>query len=129
MKRVFVTGASHGIGRAIVEAFTSVGDCVAFCDIDTLRGKEVEQATGARFFALDVCNKAALEEAVQSLLAEWGDIDIIVNNAGFGVFGKFDETDLEKEISAFWEDIDILIPLRLLVMVVIRSFMYHSLVI
>ena len=95
MKRVFVTGASHGIGRAIVEAFTSVGDCVAFCDIDTLRGKEVEQATGARFFALDVCNKAALEEAVQSLLAEWGDIDIIVNNVGIGGFESITETTVE----------------------------------
>jgi NAD(P)-dependent dehydrogenase (short-subunit alcohol dehydrogenase family) len=95
MKRVFVTGAGHGIGRAIVEAFTSVGDCVAFCDIDTLRGKEVEQATGARFFALDVCNKAALEEAVQSLLAEWGDIDIIVNNVGIGGFESITETTVE----------------------------------
>ncbi len=95
MRRVFVTGAGHGIGRAIVEAFTSVGDCVAFCDIDTLRGKEVEQATGAIFFALDVCNKAALEEAVQSLLAEWGDIGIIVNNVGIGGFESITETTVE----------------------------------
>ena len=48
MRRVFVTGAGHGIGRAIVEAFTEAGDRVAFCDIDTTRGEEVAATTGAR---------------------------------------------------------------------------------
>ena len=47
MRRVFVTGAGHGIGRATVEAFTEAGDRVAFCDIDTTRGEEVAAATGA----------------------------------------------------------------------------------
>ena len=74
-----MTGAGHGIGRAIVEAFVAEGDCVAFCDIDVARGEEVAAATGARFFALDVCDKDALEAAVEVLLAEWGDIDVIVN--------------------------------------------------
>ena len=40
-RRVFVTGGSHGIGRAIVEAFANKGDRVAFCDIDVERGNEV----------------------------------------------------------------------------------------
>ena len=75
MRRVFVTGAGHGIGRAIVEAFVAAGDRVAFCDIDAARGEEVATATGARFFLLDVCDKEALEGAVQSLLAAWGDLE------------------------------------------------------
>ena len=95
MRRVFVTGAGHGIGRAIVEAFVAEGDRVAFCDIDTVRGESVADATGARFFALDVCDKAALEGAVQMLLDEWGDIDIIVNNVGVGGFEPITATTVE----------------------------------
>ena len=95
MRRVFVTGAGHGIGRAIVEAFVHEGDRVAFCDIDVSRGESVAAHTGARFFALDVCDKVALEQALQSLLDEWGDIDIIVNNVGIGGFEPITSTTVE----------------------------------
>lgn len=95
MRRVFVTGAGHGIGRAIVEAFASRGDKVAFCDKDVERGEEVAKATGARFLALDVCDKAALEGAVLTLIDEWGDIDIIVNNVGVGGFESIISTTVE----------------------------------
>jgi NAD(P)-dependent dehydrogenase (short-subunit alcohol dehydrogenase family) len=95
MRRVFVTGAGHGIGRAIVEAFVEAGDRVAFCDIDAVRGEEVAQATGARFFALDVCDKEALESAVSTLLEEWGDLDVVVNNVGIGGFEPITATTVE----------------------------------
>lgn len=95
MRRVFVTGGGHGIGRSIVEAFVKKGDRVAFCDIDIAHGQEVSSATGARFFALDVCDKNALENAVQTLLDQWGDLDIIVNNVGIGGFEPITATTIE----------------------------------
>lgn len=94
-RRVFVTGGGHGIGRAIVEAFAAEGDRVAFCDIDVERGNEVSAVAGARFIALDVCDKEALEAAVQGLLDEWGDLDVIVNNVGVSSFGSITETTVE----------------------------------
>ncbi len=96
MRRVFVTGAAHGIGRAIVEAFVSAGDCVAFCDIDSARGEAVAAATGAQFFALDVCDKGALEGAMQSLFEQWGDIDVVVNNVGVGGFEPITASSVEN---------------------------------
>ncbi len=95
MRRVFVTGAAHGIGRSIVEAFVKEGDRVAFCDIDERCGLEVAAATGARFYAIDVCDKIALEGAVQALLDEWGDLDVIVNNVGVGGFEPITSTTVE----------------------------------
>lgn len=95
-RRVFVTGAGHGIGRAIVEAFVGCGDRVAFCDIDAERGEEVAAITGARFFALDVCDKEALEKAMQTLLDEWGDIDIVVNNVGVSEFKPITDISVEE---------------------------------
>lgn len=95
MRRVFVTGGGHGIGRAIVEAFVREGDCVAFCDISAERGAEVSAATGARFFALDVVDSEALEGAMSELFVEWGDIDIVVNNVGISEFEPITTTSVE----------------------------------
>ena len=95
MRRVFVTGGGHGIGRAIVESFCREGDKVAFCDIDIRRGKETAESTGARFIVADVCDKDTLESAVQSLLDEWDDLDIIVNNVGIGGFEPITSTSVE----------------------------------
>jgi NAD(P)-dependent dehydrogenase (short-subunit alcohol dehydrogenase family) len=96
MRRVFVTGGARGIGRAIVEAFVAQGDRVAFCDIEAQRGGDVVAATGARFFALDVCDVEALEGAMQQLFDDWGDIDIIINNVGIGNFEPITATTVER---------------------------------
>lgn len=95
-KRVFITGGAHGIGQAIVEAFARQGQRVAFCDIDTQRGEVVAARTGAAFYCVDVTDKEALETCMDSLLTEWGDIDIIVNNVGIGIFKPITEVTVEE---------------------------------
>ena len=95
MRRVFVTGGGHGIGRAIVEAFVKAGDRVAFCDIDAERGAEVAAATSAHFFLVDVSDKEALQRMMAMLFAEWGDVDVVVNNVGIGGFEPITSTTVE----------------------------------
>lgn len=94
-RRVFATGAAHGIGRAIVEMFCRCEDKVAFCDIDAERGEELKQLTGVEFYHLDVCDKESLENALEALLHKWGDIDVIVNNVGIGGFEPIVSTTVE----------------------------------
>lgn len=94
-RRVFVTGGAAGIGKAIVTAFREAGYLVAFCDRDEAAGRQTAQETGATFYLADVSNKDALEGCIRQLLVEWGDIDIIINNAGVSLFSPITETSVE----------------------------------
>ena len=94
-RRVFVTGGASGIGKAIVETFCKEGFRVAFCDLDEKAGKETAQGTGAAFYPADVGNQTALEECMQQIFNEWGDIDILINNAGVSRFSPITETSVE----------------------------------
>lgn len=89
-RRVFVTGGAHGIGRSIVEAFLSVGDSVAYCDIND------GAIDGAVFYKVDVSDKVALEQSLLSIAEAWGDIDVIVNNVGVGGFKPLTEVTIEE---------------------------------
>lgn len=83
-KRALVTGASRGLGRAICRVFAAAGARVAFSytrDEDGAR-KTVEEAPGARAFKVSVLDVPATEAMIRELEADWGGIDVLVNNAG-----------------------------------------------
>ena len=94
-RRVFVTGGAHGIGRSIVESFSKVGDRVAFCDINSVLGNQVAEICGATFFEVDVRDKESLENCINMLFNQWGDIDIIINNVGISEFKPITEISVE----------------------------------
>ncbi len=95
-RRIFITGGAHGIGKSIVEAFASRGDKVAFCDIDTTRGEAVAAQTGAAYYKVDVTDVAQLEAAMQQVFDKWGDIDVLVNNVGIGIFKPLTEVSIKE---------------------------------
>ena len=93
-KRVFITGGAHGIGRSIVDRFYQQGNQVVFCDIDDTRSLKTAYETGAHFIHADVSVKEELEATMKTVLNKWGDIDILINNAGIAWFGLLtDMTD------------------------------------
>lgn len=101
-RRIFVTGGAHGIGKCIVGAFACRGDRVAFCDIDAVCGEEVSAETGATFYNVDVTDARQLEECMQRVFETEGDIDVLVNNVGIGVFKPLTEvsvTEFDKVMS------------------------------
>jgi 3-oxoacyl-[acyl-carrier protein] reductase len=82
-----VTGASRGLGKAIALALAAEGASVAAVarSEDALKGTiEAIRAAGgtAEPFALDVADSAAVDDAVEKIVAKFGKIDILVNNAG-----------------------------------------------
>ncbi|WP_070106621.1 3-oxoacyl-ACP reductase FabG [Burkholderia plantarii] len=86
-KLAIITGAGQGIGAATALKFAREGACVAVCD----RNEEAvltvvracrEAGAQALGFGLDVCDRAAVDAVVGTLLARFGRIDVLVNNAG-----------------------------------------------
>jgi len=80
----FVTGGARGIGRATVERLVSEGARVAFCDLDADVGEQTaaEVGNGTRFHVCDIADEHEVAEAVSSTRGEFGDVTVLVNNAG-----------------------------------------------
>ncbi len=83
-KVALVTGSTRGIGRAIAEALAAAGARVAVVGRDLPRAERAatEIGRGAKGFACDVSDTAAVSALVTDVEASFGAIDILVNNAG-----------------------------------------------
>ena len=102
-KVALITGASRGIGEAIAHAFANAGYALALCcrnhmeDLEQLRDTLLEQYDiPVLIYRADVADSAAVNEMVASVHAQWGQIDVLVNNAGISMVGLLqDMTDEE----------------------------------
>jgi len=103
---VLVTGAGSGIGRATAFAFAEAGARVLAVDRDAeaaLRTAELSRLLGAsKAWAetVDVSDEQAMEKLAAKVAAEYGVVDVLVNNAGIGLSGSFFDTTPEdwKEV-------------------------------
>ncbi|UKY34832.1 bifunctional NADP-dependent 3-hydroxy acid dehydrogenase/3-hydroxypropionate dehydrogenase YdfG [Pantoea dispersa] len=84
---IFVTGATAGFGQSITRRFIATGHKVIASGRRAERLQELKQELGDHLYTvqLDVRNRAAIEEAIAALPAEWRDIDVLVNNAGLAL--------------------------------------------
>jgi NAD(P)-dependent dehydrogenase (short-subunit alcohol dehydrogenase family) len=90
-----ITGAATGLGRAIAEAAAECGDQVVATDRD-LAGVKSWAGSGVHPVHLDVTDRPSVDRAVAEAVARFGRIDVLVNNAGFGVFGSLEELPEEQ---------------------------------
>jgi NAD(P)-dependent dehydrogenase (short-subunit alcohol dehydrogenase family) len=93
---VAVTGGARGIGLAIARAFAARGAWVALGDLDLAAAEAVAAEIGprARAYALDVTRRGSFEAFLAAAEADWGPLDVLVNNAGVMPAGRFlHETD------------------------------------
>lgn len=95
-KTIIITGASSGIGRETVAYFSTRGWNVAA----TMRHPEQEVALtrlpNVKLFKLDVTSTESVSEAVKAISTHFQNIDVLVNNAGFGLVGAFEGATEEQ---------------------------------
>ncbi|MZG15873.1 SDR family NAD(P)-dependent oxidoreductase [Streptomyces sp. SID5914] len=89
----FVTGSSRGLGRQFVEAALSRGDRVAATARNTDALSDLVDVHGDAILplTLDVTDKAAAFESVRRAHSHFGRLDVVVNNAGYGLSGTVEE--------------------------------------
>jgi 3-oxoacyl-[acyl-carrier protein] reductase len=104
-KTVLVTGAGHGIGRAIAQAFAERGATLWACDINDEGLAETARLCGAETQArrIDVTDRDAVQGLVEAAVAASGRVDVLVNDAG-GVQGQIGRP-LEEITPPDWQAI------------------------
>jgi 2-hydroxycyclohexanecarboxyl-CoA dehydrogenase len=97
-RTVVVTGGGGGIGGATCQRFAHQGAAVAVFDIDTAAAHRIAAGISksggrAAAFTCDITDRRSIDEAVAATTSTFGDIDVLVNNAGWDVFKPFTKTE------------------------------------
>ncbi len=105
-KNILITGASRGIGKATAIAFAEKGAKVG---VNFKSNQEEAEKTltalpgeGHQLFQQDISEKNGPESLIQRFVDHYGQLDVLVNNAGISIFHKIDEVDFEHWTNA-WE--------------------------
>jgi NADP-dependent 3-hydroxy acid dehydrogenase YdfG len=94
----FITGTSKGFGRIWAEAALKRGDKVVATarKLDVLKDLTEKYGKNVLALALDVTDQPAVEKAIKTAHEHFGRLDVIVNNAGFGLFGTIEEVTAQQ---------------------------------
>ena len=100
-KVAIITGGAKGIGKVTVEKFLSLGAKVAIWDIDEKAANDyLEKAEFSKdqlkFYKVDTCSLESVQQAVEKVNADFGGIDILINNAGITRDSSFKKMSREQ---------------------------------
>jgi NAD(P)-dependent dehydrogenase (short-subunit alcohol dehydrogenase family) len=102
-RAIFVTGAGHGIGRAIAHRLAAEGGRIALADLDLdaaeRAAQEIRAATGFAFaIACDITNADSVNDAVAESVRQLGSLNVLINTAG----GDFEEPSFPAISDGLW---------------------------
>src|SRR3984893_343294 len=99
----FITGASTGFGRVLAEEVLKAGGKGVATDRnrDKVADLEAKYPQTAKALALDVSDAGQVDSAVTQAFAQFGQVDVLVNNAGYGVAGAIEEVSAAEFMPMF----------------------------
>ena len=99
----FITGASTGFGRVLAEEVLKAGGKVVATarNLDKVKDFEARYPRMAKALALDVTDAGQVDSAVTQAFAQFGQVDVLVNNAGYGVAGAIEEVSEAEYMPMF----------------------------
>lgn len=101
-KTILITGTSSGIGKSTVLAFASKGWNVIATQRNPEKETDFKTLPNVTLYPLDVTDPNSIEKAFENTIANFGSIDVVVNNAGYGVDGAFEamtDSIIEKQFN------------------------------
>lgn len=98
MKKIWITGASSGIGAETASRLAKLGHQVWLTGRNeaALKQHTLQLGSTARYSILDVRDYAAVKSFVETFIAEWDTMDVLVNNAGLGFFEPLAQGNIEQ---------------------------------
>ena len=94
VKHAVITGAAHGIGKALAHRFAQAGYTITGVDIDAAGAARVERELAARFVITDLRSEADIARVLPELLQK--PIDVLIHNAGINAVGRFSDISIEN---------------------------------
>ena len=103
-KVALITGGAAGIGKATARKFVQEGARVIICDVDEAKGQETVKELGENcsFYKVDISDRQSVQEWIEAVMAAFGRIDVLVNNAGIlrdATLVKVKDGELVKQMS------------------------------
>ncbi len=95
-KTILITGSSSGIGRATAQYFSQNGWNVAATMRKPENEKEIKESSSMKLYRLDVQNEDSIQKSIEKVISDFGKIDVVLNNAGYGAMGPFEAATTDQ---------------------------------
>ena len=95
-KTILITGSSSGIGRATAQYFSQKVWNVAATMRKPEEEKNIKESSSVKLYRLDVQDEDSIQKSIEKVISDFGKIDVVLNNAGYGARGPFEAASKDQ---------------------------------